>query len=470
MRRVEIPINGVFRNVDGVVLSDELYSLIDGFIDVLGGVNRRPALSALYDFGQGSAKIDGLWWWSNIPCLMAVTNGRVFKVARTGTTLSVTDLTSDPLLVGNRVSFTTDGAYCFMANGGRIVYTDGTAATAYIADAQAPTTVTHVDWIDGYLIANSGGDEFQFSNVNNSLAWDASDFASAVRNTDGVTYLKVVQREVLLIGQRSVESWQNDGESPFSPSAGGYIDVGTIAPNSVVVTERGIYWLSSERRFVKFDGRGVSRVSTPYDKVFDELPSVSDCLADYLEITGHEFIVLSFPTAMRTIVFNLTTDKWSEWGAWDTANAEYDHFLMNAYAYCPDWGLHVVGLRTGSVIADLSPDYPSDPSNPIRLAIRTGHLDFGTNAKKRGGKMEMRLKRGVGLSTGTPVMTVRYRDNNNPEWSSEKQVDLGDLGETQIIKQVFMRGIFKTRQFEFVASDNVPVILARPDYHIEVLS
>ena len=42
-----------------------------------------------------------------------------------------------------------------MANGGQMVTYDNTGTTSFMVDADAPTTVSHVAYIDGYLLATN---------------------------------------------------------------------------------------------------------------------------------------------------------------------------------------------------------------------------------------------------------------------------------------------------------------------------
>jgi hypothetical protein len=63
---------------------------------------------------------------------------------------------------------------------------------------------------------------------------------------------------------------------------------------------------------------------------------------------------------------------------------------------------------------------------------------------------------------------VRWKDDNK-NWSQEKYFDLGDIGETEISRRILCSGVFRTRQFEFKVSDNVPVIFISAQIEIEEL-
>lgn len=467
MPTVKVPFNGEYTNISQEQLVDESYEIYDCYIDEKGGLHRRPGLSLIHDFNE-NAQIDGVYWWSAKEYAIVVTNGKTFKVENFSGVFVVTNLTGVSLAVGKRVSFADDGTNVYMANGGQIIYTDGTAATAAIADGDAPTNVTHVAWLDSYLIANNSDDSFYFSEVADSLTWTASDFASSVSKPDKLTALMINNRELYNFGPISTEIWENNGRTPFERIPQGALQTGCIAPYSIIYTEKGIYWLSDKRRFVRFDGRSVEVMSTPNDKTFDELSVVNDCLADHVVINGQSLTILTFPTANKTIVYNHTSETWSRWGAWDGADS-YDRFVGNAYAYAPSWGMHIIGDRRDSFLHIMSSDYYTDAGNVVRAHIKTGHIDDGTSQKKRIRELRFRAKRGVGLGTRTPKLAMRYRFDNKPNWSSEKQLSLGDLGDTNLLIKTTPRGNYRTVQFEFTLTDEVPLVISEVEKDIDIL-
>ena len=229
----------VYRNVHGDELSDQNHLLMDGYLDERGYTNRRPGLSSFLDLGLGANNaVSGLFWWSQKGYAIAVSAGNIYKVEFTAGVASKTDLTGDALTSGQPVTFATDGTYVFIAADGRVVYTNGTASTAYLADADAPTTVSHVAYLDGYILANKvNSNTCYFSQVNDSLDWPALSFFSAAGDPDYVDALEVLNREILLLGPETMEVWENDGETPFSRVPGGFIQRGCIAPASIARIE-----------------------------------------------------------------------------------------------------------------------------------------------------------------------------------------------------------------------------------------
>lgn len=472
MPTVPVPLfNEVYRNVNGVELRDKTEYLMNGYIDEQGATHGRPGLETFIDLGLGSgARIDGLFWWKQTGCVLAVADGKLFKVTYPSQIATKTNLYgSDRLNQNAKVSFAQDGSYAFMANGGSILKTDGTNVAEALSDAEAPTTADDVVYLDTYLLANeSGTGRFRYSEVGDTLSWRSIARASAMGYPDDISALKIYNREIYLFGAESVEFWENDGASPFARVPGGALQVGCIAPKSIVVTSDGVYWLNHNREFVVFNGQSVEQLSTPYDKELESFSAVSDCRGEYLKIDGHGFFFWSFPSEQRTLVYNLTDKTWSEWGVFNSETAKYSHWLAADYCYAPAWGLHLVGDRSNSVIYKMASSLYDDDGDAIRLVRRSGHIDYGTSQRKRSRRMRFRAKRGHAGTTRTPQLMVRWKDDNK-SWSNERWYSLGDQGDTDLVVEIGPTGIYKTRQYEFVCTDPVPVIFLYAEEDIDVL-
>lgn len=471
----------VYRNVDEEELSDESYELVDGYLDELGFTVKRPGMDLLLDLGLGSNHpIEGLFWWPQKSLGLAVCNNKIYKLTYPSGTLTATDITtngpgsaSQPVFaVGVDSNVSAPVLYGIVAAGGIMTESHGTTnATSNfttIADAQAPTMVSHVDFIDGYLVATTGKSMFQYSDVNAPLSWSALSFATAMRNPDTLKALKVFRRQIFLIGQVTTEVWENDGTTPFAPTPGGFFEVGTNSPNSVTVSDDGIYWLGHDRHFVGVMNGAIQKISTPYDKEIQGFSSVSDCLGYRIEIRGKPFLIFQFPTAERTLVYNVDEKNWQEWRYWDSAYGEYKHFIGKSYAYSPEWGLHLVGSRIDSKIYAFTPDAKDDDGTTIRFKKVTGHIDYGTTARKRSKRLRIRAKRGEGLNGGEATLMLRWNDDNRG-WSNEVHLSLGSIGETETVIQCEPRGIYRTRQYEIVVTDSVGISFGRAEEEFDVL-
>lgn len=471
---VEVPISSsVFRGVDQVELSDANYSLIDGYTSFVGGTNKRPGLLECLDFALGSNRIiDGMYWWEQQNKLVVASAGYLLFVTYSSGAFSFDDLGASAFLELNApVIFASDSTDVYACNGGKIVHSDGTTTTIEMADADAPTTVTHIALLDGYLIANSTSEnKVYYSQPLTPKVWDNPvEYFSAIGNSDDVTALIVHNREIFCMGPQTIEIWENDGITPFSRISGGFIETGVIAPYSVVKTENGLFWLNHNKKFVEFNGREIKYISSGYDKDIQGFDVVTDCIGMRIEIEGQPFLIFTFKSERRTLVYNYLQEEWMEWSTFVSATNSRVEWLANAYAYSPNWGMHLVGSNSESKISLMSPEYPTDNGESIVLERVTGHLDWKIPRRKRARYLHLRVKRGGGeIHPSTPQLMVRWKDDNK-NWSQEHYFDLGAIGETEISRRILCSGIFRTRQFEFKVSDNVPISFISAQIEIEEL-
>ena len=481
MPTVKAPLfSDVFTTVDETELVDKFAQLVNGYITKNGGYRRRPGLPSVVDFSTTfslaqDAIVHGLYWWSQKAIAIAVVDGRIYRLTYIGGVGSASDITGDALLPNTPVSFATDGNRLIMANGGRMVHSDGTANTAYVADTDAPTNVTHVAYLDGYILANSlNNNRFYWSNVSDSLNWSALSFASAAANPDYIKALYVFNREIFLLGPLTLEIWEtsSDSTATFSRIPGGTLEIGCLAPYSIVRNEEGFYWFDNTRDFTFYNARSNQKVECPYQKDIQGFSTVADCIGATYSDAGHTFVIYTFPTANRTFVYNLETEKWFESGEWDSFSASYKRWNFNCHAYCADWNLNLVGGYKNAVVSRIDSTYDYDDYSGstvnIRDCRRTGHINYGSLKDKISNELRLTLRRGdLGGST-PPVLMLRWKDNGR-YWSQIKEISLGNTGEYDIVKRFRRSGIFRTRQYEISSTVTVDVIQGEAEEEIEEL-
>lgn len=472
MPTVKVPIfEPVYRGVDGIELNEENFSVTDGYKTLKGGTTSRPGSKATFTANAASGfGFDGLFYWPEKSAVMAVGGGEVYQLTNVSNTPGITSLTAGNVLLNqNRpASMAVDGTNFYACNGGKIVYTPLNGTPAYIADVDAPTAASHIAFLDGYILAIDGSNKLYWSDVNAGTSWNSLSFATAAGSPDNIVALRVYNREIYLFGQRTIEVWENDGTTPFSRIPGGVIQSGCSAPHAIIEDENSLYWLDDNRRLVRFAGKSVERLSTRFDRELQGLSKVSDAVAMKMQIDGNVFFVFTFKEANKTLAYNQTTEDWSYWGQWSLANASYDRWIGNSYCYAEAWGLHLIGHKDNLVVSELSKNYYSDNSSTIRPYRLTGHIDYGTSQLKRSNELRFRAKRGIGLSSRTPKVMLRYRIDNR-EWSNIKEFSLGDIGEYNIVVRDTRRKIFRTIQYEFSATDAVDVVFSQAEEDIEVL-
>jgi hypothetical protein len=469
---IEIPINSKpYQNVEEFTLdtfSDELY---DGFIDELGNSNKRPGLQDFSNPGT-FGEIDGLYWWETQAMLIIVSSGSVFKV--TLTTGATTDITGDKLETSGRVSFADNGTTLVMANGGRMVTTDGTTATAYIADGDAPTTVTHVAFLDSWLLANKTGTAkfFYADFLAAPTTWLATSVFTAESHPDNLLSLYVTKRTIILGGTESTEFWYNDGVSPFSRIQGTTTARGVIASYATAFANETGYFLDDRRRLVRLDGTTPVILSTPFDKTIQNFTTVTDVLMDYVTVLGRHFLLIAFPTENRTLVYDIQGDYWCEWSNWNASSNKRNRFSGNSYVYARAWNKHLFGQVNNSEVYEMLNTVYQDDGVDIHFTKTTGNIDHGDPSKrKRSYRLTMKLKTGVGLGAGgntEPFLLVRWKDNNENEWSNWRYVSLKISGKTRAIVTINNLGSYYTRKWQFKMTENIPFTIGKAYEEVDI--
>lgn len=429
--------------------------------------HRRPGLAEHIDLGTAKP-VDGLFWWDKKQAMAAISDGRTFIISdSTGT---VTELTGDALEKMRRPSFATDGDHLLIANGGRIVTTDGATPPVYLTSENAPTACRFVGWIDTYfLAAMHGTDQYFYSAVgNNPDTWAALDFETAMASPDNTVALRVDGGEIMLFGNETVEVHYDDGVSPFARNDAATMNHGCLAPYSALKAKGVWLWLNERREVVTPDGRTPTPISEPIARVLQELGEASDAMADSFTLAGQTFYTLTFPTAGKTLVLNLTTGEWcGEWGYWK--NGEYRQWLGNCHAHAPHWSQNLVGSRIDGKIYLLSESNTTDAGAEIRAAIRTGNITHGTLQTKLCRALRLNFRRLPGYTDPATIM-IRWRESGSPSWGREVFVNIGgNDGDTTLTVPLRGLGTYRSRQYEIIMTDAAPLVFMGAEEEVDLL-
>jgi hypothetical protein len=148
--------------------------------------------------------------------------------------------------------------------------------------------------------------------------WDGLDFFSKEGYPDDLLALDVDHGEIILLGRESGEVWYNDGSSPFARRADARIDQGIAAAQTLVGLDNTRFWASRDRNgygiMSRLSGYSPQRVSQfAIEYLLSKFGDISGGTAFTLQYGGHSLLVLNFPGATTTIVFDAATGAWHEW-------------------------------------------------------------------------------------------------------------------------------------------------------------
>lgn len=447
-----VPINdGLFESVDAGELPGPQFApvLKNMFVNEAGSNVGRPGLSQFAELP--SITVDGLAYWNDY--VLAVTrNRRIYSLSSAGV---VTDITGSSVLDGSaRPTFADDGTYLAIAGGGAPQRWSGSGVCELMPGS--PPSTNWISYLDGYWILQMmSSQEMRWAGPTSVLreTWDANDFFQAEGGPDNLAAQRVLFRELWAVGEKSVETFQNLGETdvPFRRSF--FFDKGIVAPHTIVQEDNTLWWLDSDRKFVRIDGRTPVVKSGPIDKAVQNFTTVSDAWASAFRIGVHVFILLGFPTEQRTFCYDVRLDRWHEWKGYRDATEVYSP--VHCHVFAKGWNKHLVGGIFDGKISELSLTSYADGSDVLRRVRRTGQYDHGTGKRKRSHYYLFHVKRGLGTpGSDEPVFEVRVNDDNGG-WSNPIPVGLGYPGESNAPIRVDIGGLYHKRELEITITDNV---------------
>lgn len=470
----KLPITGdAYKNIEQIGLTRTSPRLFDGYVteppenEDRSITVKRPGLTEFSDLGTGKP-VDGLYWWTRAGVIIATSGNSVFSVDEAGTE---TDITGDALSGLGRPAFTDNGDTLIIADTGLrlLSYVVG-GSTMFIPGVNVPADITHLGYLDGYILATGDeSDNFYWSDLDEPLVWSAISFGAAEGSPDFIRAMNIAWREIVLIGDKTVEVWYNDGSGPFARREGSYTERGIGARHTLIAADNTWFWLDNFRRVVRLDGPTPKIVSTPFDKVLANMTRIDDAFSTLLEVDGRNFILFTFPTAKQTFVYDYARRRWAEWSYWEPTLSERTRYRGNSGAYAEPWGKWLVGDMANGKVYHVDPAAYDDDGDLIRFERRTGHISHDMLKRKRSNELTIQVKRGTGNSTVTdPQLMLKWR-NENGSWSNEHWTSLGKVGDNEFIARFHRLGIYRSRQYSIVHTDPSPLALVSAEEDVEAL-
>jgi hypothetical protein len=214
-------------------------------------------------------------------------------------------------------------------------------------------------FLDNYFIALKGqSDQFNLSNLNDGLTWDALDVAEISQWPGNILALIVSHQELWPFSATKVNPWYDSAASfPLQPVPGASIEHGILAPWSLQGLDNTLLWISQTLQggavVVRADGYNPKIISpVAVNTALQRIPNVEDTIAWSCQIDGHAFYCLYAAENDTQWVYDLSNDSWSEWGHWNTNTMVYEPFVARTHMFA--FGKHLVGDRQSGTLYELS--------------------------------------------------------------------------------------------------------------------
>ena len=294
-----------------------------------------------------------------------------------------------------------------------------------------------VDVVDNFLIYNNP----------NSNQWGATSVLSPISPQLSVTStfaspgqvvgLIADHRYVYIIQEYSGETWIDQGlfPFPFQIVAGASWQHGCAARGSISRLGEGFAFLSKDKRgqgmVYMMNGYTPTRISTHAVETailgYIRTSTIVDAVAFTYQENGHEFYMLTFPTADATWVYDATTQLWHREGWRDNLNVLHRHRGNCVEVFA---GNVIMGDYQNGIIYAVDPTNNTDNGVVFPCFRRARHIT--TDLKRQFfHDLQLQFQPGVGLQTGqgsNPQAMLRWTDDGGFTWSQARWAGIGQVG------------------------------------------
>jgi len=422
-----------------------------------------PAITLFTEVGLGP--IRGAIEYNDI--YFVVSNNELYEVNSVGTGVLRGTLNSSLGHVSMAHNGPDNGQQIAIADGTDFYIWDSSASDFKIItdsgdpdyDADCPTP-TQVLFFDGLFVVNNPAvtGTFNVSGSYDGTAWDATEFATAERDPDSLKALTVSNRKLILAGRDTAEIWFNSGalDFPYEPMQSGFSEWGIAAPFSLVEVSGITFWLSNNKEgngmIIMMTGGNPQVISTPEIATeISKISDISDCYSYSYQYQQHAFVVFTFVSGKKTLVYDILTQ---EWHTWKTESTGYHRSTGHTFVF----NKHLVGDPINGNIYKLDWDSNTDNGESIKRIRRSQNIHGDDRPIKHHG-VWIDIQEGVGdATTPNPQILLRWRDDNG-SWSNYHARSMGKIGEKN--KKCIWRALGRSsdRVYEISVTDPVSLVI-----------
>lgn len=363
------------------------------------------------------------------------------------------------------VSITDNGTYVYMADGNNRYYWPIAGGSITVVTDGPFNGGNNVETVDNFIIYNSpNSNQWGCTNVG-SIVSSGLNFGATLTAPGNLVGLIANRREVFLLNEYTCEVWVDVGSFPFpfQPIPGSSIQHGCAARGSISRLGESFAFLAQDTRgtatVVMMNGYQAQRISThAIENAIQSYAVIADATAFTYQEEGHEFYVLTFPSADVTWCFDLTTGLWHRRGWVDNLNVMH---RIRANCMMNFGGKVLVGDWQNGNIYLMDRSQYTDSGQKIIRQRRCPHL---TADLKRMfyNDLQIQFQPGVGLQSGqgnNPQAMLRWSDDGGSTWSNEHWVSIGQVGQYKNRALWRRLGQARDRIFEVNVSDPINAVI-----------
>lgn len=411
-----------------------------------------PGLKPFVDFGTAE-EVRGIQSMKGV--IFAVVGNKFYRIdGVTPVELATIGTSTGPVFMEDN----GDSEQIAICDGLRLyVWSDGS-----LVDRREAETMTYQSRY--LIITERNKDIIRWSSAGGDfLVWDELDFIAADALPDAVVRVLSDNNNLWVFGVKSTEPfyYTPGGDPIFQPISNAVSDVGIGAMHSAVVIDNTVFWLDDTYRVRHAQGYNPTIISTDaITERIEAMPRYDDAIGMTYSSSGHEFYVLTFPTANATFVYDIATGAWHQWSSGTSWKDGGDAFRHKANCIINDKGSEIVGDYSSGKLYKLDYTYSFDGEDQIKRmrAAKTvqqtsGNFMFFT-------QVELECRTGVGLNDGDfkdPKALCQWSNDNGQTFKTGKYQSLGKIGEWLHRVKWFIQGRSRSRIYRWTITDPVQV-------------
>ncbi len=320
---------------------------------------------------RGLIEVDGLSY--------AVAGRILYSVDPTGFATQIGGIPSDGYVGMARNQRDVGVQTCIVCDGLSWI-TVGTTATA-ISDLDLPPAIDVCCINQSFIFVSADGRMIR-SEINDGFAIDGLDIAEAESAPDGLFRGVDQGSNLIAIGSRSTEVWQDVGAEAFGFTRANVISVGAVGPRAVTKATvlagaigDTVAWIATDQNgryagVVMLAGYTPQKISTAYiDRIVDQVADKSSIVATSWVERGRAMISWRLPTT--TIVYDTSTQQWHERRSRDALGNEATWRVSHAAVM---GGRVLVGDATAPKLYWLDPEAYDEAGSELVMTVRTPPL------------------------------------------------------------------------------------------------
>lgn len=375
---------------------------------------------------------------------------------------------------------TSSGSVCIRDNnaGGYAVIVDGPNGYLYNLGTRSFAQITdpaflgadRVAFIDGWWIFNQPGTQTFYTNFPQyGTGFSGSYFALKDAAPDNLITLIENKQQLWLIGNKTTEIWYDAGGQyfPFQRLVGTMLQSGCKAKHSIsrfnFSGQDGLIWFGRSERgenvILRTRGFNTEVVSTAaFGDEVGAYPITSDAIGYTYQEDGHEFYVLTFPTADVTWVFDSQSNLLHKRLSYDPYAQAFHRHRSNCYMNFA--GMRIVGDYQCGAIYQLTRKAQTDAGWPLLAKRRSPHIwDKGQRGRVFMASLQIDFRMGLGNASGmgsNPQVSLAISRDGGYSFGPRYPVSIGQIGQSRLRAMWRRLGFGRDNVVDIEVIDPVP--------------